>query len=116
MYPSSQRRLLPFIYPSLLRDGVTLRVECGFSHSIVTKSALDSWSVFLQDGVTPVGSGSVDLISNEGITSVGFLGAFFLAILRVSLCHPLVGQSALKRGGFHVLLSSLLARTRCVSL
>ena len=29
-----------------------------FSHSIVTKSALDIWSVFLQDGVTPVGSGS----------------------------------------------------------
>ena len=41
------------------------------------KSALDSWSVFLQDGVTPVGSGSVDLISNDGITTVGLLGAFF---------------------------------------
>ena len=63
----------------MLRDGVTLRVECVFSHSIVTKSALDIWSVFLQDGVTPVGSGSDDLISNEGITTVGLLGAFFLA-------------------------------------
>ena len=52
-----------------------------FSHSIVTKSALDIWSVFLQDGVTPVGSGSVDLISNDGITTVGLLGAFFHAIL-----------------------------------
>ena len=93
---------------------------CGssvfFSHLIVTKSALDTWSVFLQDGVTPVGSGSVDLISNEGITTVGLLGAFFPAVLRVSLCHPLVGRSALKRGGFHILLSLLLARTRCVSL
>ena len=38
----SERRLLPFIYLSLLRDGVTLRVMCVFSHSIVTKSTLDS--------------------------------------------------------------------------
>ena len=52
----------------MLRDGVTLRVECVFL-----------WSVFLQDGLTPVGSGSDDLISNEGITTVGFLGAFFPA-------------------------------------
>ena len=67
----------------MLRDGVTLRVECVFSHSIVTKSALDIWSVFLQDGVTPVESGSDDLISNEGITTVGLLGAvFFPARLR----------------------------------
>ena len=36
------RRLLPFIYPSLLRDGVTLRVVYVFSHSIVTKSPLGS--------------------------------------------------------------------------
>ena len=63
----------------MLRDGVTLRVEWVFSHSIVTKSALDIWSVFLQDGVTAVGSGSDDLISNEGITTVGLLGAFFPA-------------------------------------
>ena len=63
----------------MLHDGVTLRVECVFSHSIVTKSALDIWSVFLQDGVTPVGSGSDDLISKEGINTVGLLGAFFPA-------------------------------------
>ena len=76
---------------------------CGlsvfFSHSIVTKSALDIWSVFLQDGVTPVGSGSVALISIEGITTVGLLGEFFPAVLGVSLCHPLVGRSAQKGGG-----------------
>ena len=93
---------------------------CGsrvfFSHSIVTKSALDIWSVFLQDGVTPVWFGSDDLISNEGITTVGLLGAFFRPVLGVSLCHPLVGRSALKRSGFHILLSSLLARTLCVPL
>ena len=29
--PRSERRLLPFIYPYLLRDGVTLRVECVVS-------------------------------------------------------------------------------------
>ena len=40
---------------------------------------MDIWSVFLQDGVTPVGSGSDDLISNEGIPAVGLLGAFFPA-------------------------------------
>ena len=66
----------------MLRDGVTLQVEWVFSHSIVTKSALDIWPVFLQDGVTPVGSGSDNLISNEGITTVGLLGAFFPACPR----------------------------------
>ena len=63
---------------------------CGssvfFSHSIVTKSALDIWLVFLQDGVTPVGSGSDDLISNEGITTVGLLGAFFSGPSSGCLC------------------------------
>ena len=83
------------------------------SHSIVTKSALDIWSVFLQDGVTPVGSGSDDLNLNEGITTVGLLGVFFSGPSSGCLC---VGRSALKRGGFHILLSSLLARTLCVSL
>ena len=43
---------------------------------------MDIWAVFLQDGVTPVGSGPDDLISNEGITTVGRLGAFFLALPR----------------------------------
>ena len=43
------------------------------------KSTLDSWSLFLQDGVNPVGSGSADLIWNEGITTVGLLGAVFPA-------------------------------------
>ena len=92
--------------PARLRDGVTRIGSCGafdrnegcfhssilscfamgspcgssvFSHSIVTKSALDSWTVFLQDGVTPVGSGPDDLISNEGIPTVGLLRAFFPA-------------------------------------
>ena len=52
------------------------------SHSIETKSSLDdSWSVFLQDGVTLFGSDSNDLISSEGITTVGLLGAFFQPVL-----------------------------------
>ena len=40
---------------------------------------MDNWSVFLQDGVTPVGSGSDDLISSEGITTVGLLRAVFFS-------------------------------------
>ena len=57
----------------------------GFSsHSIGTKSSLDSWSVFLQDGVTLFGSGYRDLISSEGITGVGLMGAFFWAVLGMS--------------------------------
>ena len=87
-----------------------------FSHSIATKSSLVIWSVFLQDGVTLFWSGSIDLISSEGIPPVGLLGAFFQPVLGVSFCLPLVGRSALKRGGFHFQLSSLLARTLCVSL
>ena len=50
-------------------------------HSIETKSSLDSWSVFLQDGVTLFGSDSTDLVSSEGITIVGLLGAFFRPVL-----------------------------------
>ena len=63
-----------FFHPSIL-SCFAMGSPCGssviFSHSIVTKSSLDIWSVFLQDGVTPVGSGSNDLISSEGITTVG---------------------------------------------
>ena len=50
-----------------------------FSLSIVTKSSLDIWSVFLQDGVTLFGFESNVLISSEGITTVGLLGALFPA-------------------------------------
>ena len=51
----SEQRLVPSTYPRLLRDGVTLWVECGLSsHSIEAKFSLDSWSVFLQDGGHPV--------------------------------------------------------------
>ena len=69
------------------------------SHSIKMKSSLDSWSVFLQGGVTLFGSDSTDLISIEGITTVGLLGAFFRPVLEVRFCHPGVGRSALKSGG-----------------
>ena len=55
--------------------------------------------MFLQDGVTLFGSDSNDLISREGLTTVGLLGAFFRPVLRVSFCHPGVGRSALKSGG-----------------
>ena len=47
------------------------------SHSIETKFSLDIWSVFLQDGVTLFGSDSGDLISIEGITSVGLLEVLY---------------------------------------
>ena len=87
-----------------------------FSHSIATKSSLVIWSVFLQDGVTLFGPGSNDLISSKGIPTVGLLGVLFQPVLGVRFCLPLVGRSALKRGGFHIQLSSLLARTLCVSL
>ena len=68
------------------------------SHSIEMKSSLDCWSGFLQDGVTLFGSDSNDLISSEGITAVGLLGAFSGPSSGVSFCHPLVGRSALKSG------------------
>ena len=80
-----------------VRDRVTLRVECGFSsHSFRTKSSLDSWSVFLQDGVTLFGSGSYDLISSEGIPRVELMGAYFPGRPRDEFRHPLVAWSALK--------------------
>ena len=53
-----------------------------FSHSIATKSSLVIWSVFLQDGVTLFGSGSIDLISSEGNSSSWALGCVFPACPR----------------------------------
>ena len=95
----SERRLVPSTYPRLLRDGVTLRVECGFSsHSIETKFSLDSWWVFLQDGVTLCRSGSCNLISSEGIPRVGLMGAFSPGRPRDESRHPLVDRYALKSG------------------
>ena len=94
-----ERRLVPSTYPQLLRDGVALRVECGFSpHSIETKFSLDSWSVFLQDGVTLCRSGSRNLISSEGMPRVGLMGAFFPGRPRDESCHPLVDRYALRSG------------------
>ena len=103
-----------FFCPSILSCFAMGRVWF-FSHSIETKSSLDIWPVFLQDGVTLFGSESNVLISSEGITTVGLLGAFFWPVFGVCFCHPLVGRSALKRGGFHIQLSSLLARTLWLS-
>ena len=60
--------------------------------------SLDNWSVYLQDGVTLFGSDSNDLISIEGITSVGLLGVFFRAILGM-FGHAVVVRLALKSGG-----------------
>ena len=60
--------------------------------------SLDSWSVFLQDGVTLFGSGSHNLISSEGIPRVGLMGAFFPGLPLVESRHPLVDRYDLKSG------------------
>ena len=76
-----------FFHPSILRCfamGSPYGSSVFSSHSIETKSSLDSWSVFLQDGVPLFGSDSNDLISIEGISTVGLLGAFFRPVLGVS--------------------------------
>ena len=69
-----------------------------FSHSIVMKSSLDIWSVFLQDGVTLFGSGSTNLILSEGITTVGLLGAFFPARPR-GVCLSSFGRPVCSEAG-----------------
>ena len=96
----SERRLLPSIYPSLLRDGVTLWVECGFRLTrSKLKFSLDNWSVFLQDGVTLFGSDSNDLISIEVTSTVRLLGVVFRLVLGMVFCHPGFVRLALKSGG-----------------
>ena len=63
------------------------------------KVSLDSWSVFLQDGVTLFGSGSRNLISSEGIPRVGLMGVFFFpGRPQDESHHPLVDRYALKSG------------------
>ena len=69
------------------------------SHSIETKFSLGNWSVFLQDGVTLFGSDSNDLISIEGISTVGLLGVVFRLVLGMVFCHPGFVRLALKLGG-----------------
>ena len=91
----SERRLLPSIYPSLFRDGVTLWVECDFPHARSKRSLL--WIAGRYS--FRMGSDSKDLISIEGITTVGLLGAFFRPVLGVSYHHLGVSRSALKSGG-----------------
>ena len=109
-----------FFHPSILRCfaiGSPYGSTVVSSHSIETKSSLDSWSVFLQDGVTLFGSDSNDLISIEGFTTVGLLGAFFRPVLGVSFCHPGVGRSALKSGGVpHSVVFTSGADSACVPL
>ena len=60
--------------------------------------SLDSWSVFLQDGVTLFVSGFRNFISSEGIPRVGLTGAFFPGCPRDESRHPLVDRFALKLG------------------
>ena len=87
------------------------------SHSIETKFSLDNWSVFLQDGVTLFGSDSNDLISIEGISTVGLLGVVFRLVLGMVFCHPGFVRLALKSGGvFHIQLSSLPVDSVCIPL
>ena len=69
------------------------------SHSLETKFSLDSWSVFLQNGVTLFGSGSRNLILSGGIPRVGLMGAFFFpGRPRDESRHPLADRYALKSG------------------
>ena len=77
---------------------------------------MDNWSVFLQDGVTLFGSDSDDLISIEGITSVGLLEVLFPD--RPWDVWPSCGRPVGSEVGgcLHVQLSSLLVRTLSVSL
>ena len=86
------------------------------SHSIETKFSLDNWSVFLQDGVTLFGSVSNDLISIEGITSVGLFGVFFRAVLGM-FSHPVVVRWALKSEEFpHSAVFASGADSVCIPL
>ena len=92
--PRSERRLLPFIYPWLLRDGVTLRVECVVSRTRSYRSRLwlAVWYSFRMGSPSRVWI--FDLISIEGIATFGLLRAVRL-YLGVALCLPLVVRSAL---------------------
>ena len=113
----SKRWLVPSTYPRLLCDGVTLRVECGLSsHSIESKFSLDSWWVFLQDGVTLSGSDFRNLILSEGMPRAGLMGAFFPGLPRDESRHPLVDRYALRSGSVLHSGSSLLPWTRFVPL
>ena len=67
-------------------------------------------------GVTLFGSDSSDLISIEGITTVGLLGAFFRPVLGVNFCHPGVVRSALKSGGVPHSVVFTSGVDSCVSL
>ena len=114
----SERRLLPSIYPSLLSDGVTLWVECGFPLTRSKRSFLWITGRYsFRMGSPFLGSDSNDLISIEGISTVGLLGGVFRLVLGMVFFHPGFVRLALMSGGvFHIQLSSFPVRTLCVSL
>ena len=73
--------------------------------------------MFLQDGITLFGSHSTDLISLEGINTVGSWERFFRSVLRVFFCHPGVVRLALKSGGMpHSVVFSSGADSVCIPL
>ena len=88
-------------FRSSILSCVAMGSPCGssvfFSHSIVTKSALDIWSVFLQDGVTPVGSGSVDLISKGVYPSSQRRSGFWPSSSGPVASRPPLGIGQLRR-------------------
>ena len=85
----SERRLLPSISPSLLRDGVTLWVECGFPPTLSKRSLLWIAGRYSFRMGSPFSGQFLPICySIEGIYTVGLLGAFFRPVLRVYFCHP----------------------------
>ena len=113
----SERRHVQSTYPRLLRDGVTLRVECGLSsHSIETKFSLDSWSVFLQDGSPFSGQVLATWSRVKEFLELGSWEHFFRAILGMSLVILWSTGMLWSRGVSLIQMSSLLAWTLFVPL
>ena len=78
---------------------------------------MDNWSVFLQDGVTLFGSDSNDLISIEGISTIGLLGVVFRFVLVMVFCHPGFVQLTDVGGSFpHLAVFTSGANSVCIPL
>ena len=113
----SERRLVPSTYPSLLRDGVTLRVECGFLLTRSERSLLWIAGRYSFRMGSPF-SGQVITIWSPGkeFLELGSWERGFRTVLGISFVILWSTGLLWSRGGSHILLSSLLARTLFVSL
>ena len=114
----SERRLLPSIYPSLLRDGVTLWVECGFPPTRSKRSLLWIAGRYSFRMGSPFSGQILPIWSLlKELLQLGSWERFSGPSSGVTFGHPEFVRSALKSGGVpHSVVFTSGADSVCIPL